>query len=174
MNTLATVTTIKTITPFVVGQFIPEQGGFYAGIVRGEADAPAYHLFISPRDTDITKIEFGNYGKKIPNADSVNDGLANTRALIAHGDHPAAEACTALRSGGFDDWYLPAQAEAMLAFANCRDQFETDLYWTSSQFSVHYAWAQSFGNGFFITGLKNTEYRASAVRRLVIQKGEKT
>lgn len=159
---------VQTIHRFAFGEFHAEMGGHYAGIVRAQNGENEYHLFISPRDTDIPDIEFGNYGKKITGADSVNDGLANTHALIAHGGHPAAEACTALRSGGFDDWYLPAQAEAMLAFANCRDQFETEWYWTSTQYSADYAWVQSFDYGLHDSGPKGDEYRARAVRRVSV------
>lgn len=162
------VTEIKTITPFILGQLIPEQGGYYAGIVRGEGDAPAHHLFIAPENASADDVIWGQYGKQIEGADSVNDGLANTKALIAAGNCPAAEACHAYRGNGFDDWYLPAKAELNICFANAREHFDKVWHWSSTQSSAHYAWTQTFTTGTQHLTPKDVDYRVRAVRRLTI------
>ncbi len=170
MNAIATpATTIQTLTPFILGQFIPEQGGYYAGIVRGEADAPAHHLFVAPENASADDLAWGRYGKSIEGASFVNDGLANTKALIAAGKCPAAEACHAYRGNGFDDWYLPAQAEIKVCFANAREHFDKEWHWSSTQYSAGYAWVQTFVGGDQDFYTKANVYRVRAVRRLIIQ-----
>jgi hypothetical protein len=171
MNALGidiTKETPLTITPFVLGQLVPEQGGYYAGIVRGEGDAPAHHLFVAPEDASADELQWGKCGKSIEGAGHVNDGLANTKALIAAGEHPAAEACHAYRGNGFDDWYLPSQAELSICFANAREHFDKVWYWSSTQSSAYSAWMQTFGDGTQGTGPKGYDFRVRAVRRLSV------
>lgn len=160
--------TVVAITPFALGQLVPEQGGYYAGIVRGENGAPDYHLFVAPEDASADEVTWGKYGKSIEGAGHVNDGLANTKALIAAGECPAAEACHAYRGNGFDDWYLPAQAELNLCFANAREHFAKEYYWSSTQCSAHYAWVQHFGYGLQLNFPKANGFRVRAVRRLLV------
>jgi hypothetical protein len=151
-----------------LGSFAPEQGGYYAGIIRGEGDAPAHHLFVAPENASADDVIWGEYGKKIDGADSVNDGLANTEALIAAGECPAAEACHAYRGNGFDDWYLPSQAELNVCYANAREHFADRWYWSSTQYSPGYAWLQTFYDGYQGYVPKSTSLRVRAVRRLTI------
>lgn len=151
-----------------LGSFVEKQGGYYAGIVRGENGAPDYHLFAAPEDASADEVEWGKYGKSIKGACFVNDGAANTKALIAAGECPAAEACHAYRGNGFDDWYLPAQAELNICFANAREHFVKEWYWSSTQSSGYSAWLQHFGNGTQHDGPKDYAYPVRAVRRLTI------
>lgn len=151
-----------------LGSFVPEQGGYYAGVVRGEGDAPAHHLFVAPEDASTDNLKWGEYGKSIEGAQHVNDGLANTKALIEAGKCPAAEACHAYRGNGFDDWYLPAQAELNVCFANAREHFADDWYWSSTQSSPYCAWMQPFLLGSQTTVPKDTSHRVRAVRRLTV------
>jgi len=69
-----------------LGSFVPEQGGYYAGVVRGENGAPDHHLFVAPEDASADEVRWGKYGKSIEGARLVNDGAANTEALIAAGE----------------------------------------------------------------------------------------
>ncbi|MFO0325594.1 MAG: hypothetical protein ACK50D_11420, partial [Burkholderiales bacterium] len=80
MNALETevVEQSTRITPFVLGQLVPEQGGYYAGVVRGENGAPDHHLFVAPEDASADEVRWGKYGKSIEGARLVNDGAANT------------------------------------------------------------------------------------------------
>lgn len=150
----------------------PEQGGIYAGIVRGRDGAPDHHLII-PADpaASIQEITFGGYGHKIIGAESHWDGLANTRALVeSEHDHPAAQWAAELAIDGLSDFYLPARHELQLAYLNAPELFETDgWYWTSTQYSASSAWIQTFTNGSQGYGHKGGASRARAVRRLIIQ-----
>jgi hypothetical protein len=63
----------------------------------------------------------------------------------------------------------PAQA-SVDAFQEGGDEaFEGEWYWSSSQFSADYAWYQYFYDGYQNYYDKLYEFRARAVRRLIIQ-----
>ena len=63
---------------------------------------------------------------------------------------------------------LPTRAEQALLFANLKDQFKSDWYWSGEQAGPSYAWGQVFFNGGQDTSLRSYEGRARAVRRLPI------
>eukprot|EP01133_Synstelium_polycarpum_P018282 gene18282-21875_t len=65
---------------------------------------------------------------------------------------------------------LPTRAEQALLFANLKDQFKSDWYWSGEQYgpSSSYAWLQHFYGGYQGYGLLSYEGRARAVRRLPI------
>ena len=160
---------ITAIRAYPLGTFVEEQGGHYAGIIRGEEGQPSHHLFVAPADAAADDLTWGEYGKKIDGAAFVNDGQANTAALIATGKSPAAEACKAYRGGEFADWYLPAQAELNVCFANCRQHFDDVWYWSSTQRSADIAWIQNFGSGgAYNLSSKYNKCRVRPVRRLEI------
>lgn len=62
-------------TPPPIGTMWPEQGGIYAGVMRGER-GHHYHLIIAPRDTELSDIEWGEDDKMISGAisDPVTEG----------------------------------------------------------------------------------------------------
>ena len=65
---------------------------------------------------------------------------------------------------------LPTRIEQAMLWANHRDQFKKDWYWSNE---IHHAesgwaWYQYFGLGYQITIRKIYELRARAVRRLPI------
>jgi hypothetical protein len=66
---------------------------------------------------------------------------------------------------------LPTRAEARICYANLRDAFEADWYWTCEQYAgdESSAWCQDFGLGNQDDTRKDGELRARAVRRLPIQ-----
>ena len=66
---------------------------------------------------------------------------------------------------------LPTRREQSLLFANLKDAFEGDWYWSGEQCAPYpdYAWIQTFDDGDQGYGHKGDRYRARAVRRLVIQ-----
>jgi hypothetical protein len=53
---------------------------------------------------------------------SLFDGAANTAAMVAAGiaNHPAAQFCTNLTIGGFNDWYPPSQLEKDIVYSNLK------------------------------------------------------
>lgn len=65
------------------------------------------------------------------------------------------------------DAQLPARPVSALLFANVKDQFEEDWYWTceESSWSPSYAWYQYFGYGAQLYSHKGAEGRVRAVRR---------
>jgi len=65
---------------------------------------------------------------------------------------------------------LPTRREQSLLFANCREHFESDWYWSCEQYSGDsgYAWVQSFSFGNQVISHKFSSNRARAVRRLPI------
>lgn len=65
---------------------------------------------------------------------------------------------------------LPTRREQALLYANLKEEFEPQWYWSCEQHASHsnYAWTQYFNYGDQLYGLKASGFRARAVRRLVI------
>ena len=65
---------------------------------------------------------------------------------------------------------LPTRAEQALLFANLKDQFKSDWYWSGELYgpSSSDAWSQNFNGGYQYDTRKSYEGRARAVRRLPI------
>ena len=63
---------------------------------------------------------------------------------------------------------LPTRREQSLLFANLKDHFKQEGYWSSEEHASYsdYAWSQYFDNGDQNCNLKNDELRARAVRRI--------
>ena len=123
-----------------IGAMWPEQGGIYAGILRGENHEPDYHLIHAEQEHEIVK--------------------ANWKAAVE-------SAKTALN--GFADWSLPNRREARLLAINSPDNFDKDdWHWTSRQDADNpvYAWLQDFEDYLH----KSYECRARSVRRISIIK----
>lgn len=172
LQTPVAAAALRTVSIPALGTLWPEQGGIYAGIVRGHDGHGDFHLIVAPREVQLQlqDLEWGPYGTKIDGADSAWDGLANTKALVAAGEaYQAAAACAEIKHEGHSDWYLASADEARVAKANAGDQFDkNDWHWTSTQYSPYDAWAQDFEDGRSRIDEKTTEFRAVAVRRLVI------
>ncbi|OEZ46723.1 hypothetical protein JAB1_46610 [Janthinobacterium sp. MP5059B] len=63
---------------------------------------------------------------------------------------------------------LPTRAEQALLFANLKDQFKSDWYWSGEQAGPSCAWGQLFNVGTQHDSYRSYEGRARAVRRLPI------
>ncbi|RQV01069.1 DUF1566 domain-containing protein [Burkholderia cenocepacia] len=61
---------------------------------------------------------------------------------------------------------LPTRVEQALLFANCRDAFERDWYWSNEPNGDRWAWYQYFDYGGQDSYLQSLKLRARAVRRL--------
>jgi hypothetical protein len=63
---------------------------------------------------------------------------------------------------------LPTRREQSLLFANLKEQFESEWYWSSEQHAPgsSYAWCHGFSSGNQAYHLNTGELRARAVRRL--------
>jgi hypothetical protein len=66
---------------------------------------------------------------------------------------------------------LPSRNEQALLYANCKDQFQRDWYWSGEQHAAdsYSAWGQVFGSGGQSSYGKCYEGHARAVRRLTLQ-----
>jgi len=65
---------------------------------------------------------------------------------------------------------LPSRRAQSLLFANLAELFEKAWYWSSEQLAGHpdYAWVQDFGNGHQHYDRMSYQYRAVAVRSLIL------
>lgn len=159
----------NSICPPAIGQLWAEQGGIYAGLMRGENGTLDYHLIVAADPAgSVEAISWGSAGQAEPGATSSLDGLANTRALLdSPHDHPAAQWASGLQIDGHHDFYLPARRELRLCWVNVPELFEEAWYWSSTQSSPNNAWIQYFDDGDQNLDLKYYEGRARAVRRVL-------
>jgi len=138
-----------TTIPPRIGDVWHDQGGVYAGLMRGVNGGRDYHLIVpAGAEAFVESIAWGAEGEDEPGATSEWDGHANTVALVnsPHG-HPAAEWAAGLSIGGHQDFYLPSRREARLCWVNVPELFTPHWYWTSSQSSRRHAWYQFFNVG---------------------------
>ena len=156
-----------TLTPPAVGQYWKGQGGIYAGLMRGNAGKPDYHLILATADASkFRDVEYGLYGTEVTGAGDEFDGAANTAALAKAGSN-LAKKLQALKIDGHADFYLPARFESALLYATVRDHLETAYWhWTSTQYSAYNAWYQGFSHGGQYWDSKDDKGRARAVRRI--------
>jgi len=149
-----------------LGEYWPGQGGHNGGFVPARDDLPAHYLIIAAKD--VGSYEWGGRGKE-SGATSKRDGLANTKALLAEGGHPAAKACADYQADGHCDFCLPAAAELYQGWLNTPELFSKDsYYWSSTQRSANLAFGMDFGGGHQSTCAKVTELRVRPVRRFFI------
>ncbi|MBA6118913.1 DUF1566 domain-containing protein [Pseudomonas putida] len=150
-----------------LGSYWPGQGGYNAGLVRGENGAPDYYLIV-PLLTEQLSAAWGGSGKEVDGASSASDGLANTRALLADSkEHPAAKLASEFTADGHSDFYLPARRELQLAEANVPELFEKSYHWSSSQRSAYGAYGLDFEDGWLHYYHTSLEFLVRPVRRFI-------
>ena len=160
------------ITLPAFGSIIPNQGGYFAAILRGPVidgiEQPPYALIVSDAAVGEVQSQWGQYGKDISGTSSRTDGKANTDAM-ATAECAAALKVRSMTIDGHCDWYLPALGELNSAAANVPELFSTDgYYWTSTQTSRNDAFVQGFeyGDSYSYWYIKGNERRARACRRI--------
>jgi hypothetical protein len=163
-------TALRSLQIPALGAIWPEQGGIYAGIVRGNGSTPDHHLIVCADPSgNLKDLPWGEYGKDVTGASSKSDGAANTRAMAEAGSE-AAKAVRALDIAGFTDWHIGSQADMHIAFANCAEAFDKDdWYWTSTQLSRDLAFIQDFEHGYSYWNGKGSGYRVRAVRTIQLE-----
>ncbi|MFP5419921.1 MAG: DUF1566 domain-containing protein [Gammaproteobacteria bacterium] len=149
-----------------VGVYWPEQGGINGGWVAAHGEVPAHYLVWASED--VGKHKWGGYEKESA-ATCKRDGQANTKALLAEGGHPAAEAAAKYSADGHSDFFLGAAAEQYHGWLNVPGIFTKDrYYWSSSQRSADYAFYMYFDVGLQHNFGKVYECLVRPVRRAFI------
>lgn len=146
-----------------LGEYWPGQGGVNAGFVAACGDVPAHYLILG--DRDLGEFKWGRYREE-SEATSRWDGKFNTDALIAAGEHPAAEAARAYTADGHADFDLPAAAQLCQVWVH--GLIAEGAYWSSSQRSANYAFTMTFGDGYQYLYAKTNELCVRPVRRFFI------
>ena len=80
----------------------------------------------------------------------IGSGKENTDKIVAACGAGAANTVSDYDVGGKTDWFLPSKDELYELYKQ-RDSvggFETDKYWSSSQYVAYAAWGQYFTNGY--------------------------
>ena len=101
----------------------------------------------------------------------IGDALGNLHhVILLPGDNDDATHKSQLEWAKSIGGDLPNHIEQAMLWANHRDQFKKDWYWSNETHHTEsgWAWYQSFGSGYQHHLLKGHELRARAVRRLPI------
>ena len=129
-------------------------GGYYAGQISYNANGVATHyLIVAPKSTGAAERKFSTANYTIPGASSDVNGLQNTLDAVADGNstkYPATYFCYDLNTGGYDDWYMPAQYENEIIYYNLRPT----AYPTVSN-------STSFGTNSYSVPIRASNYTAS-------------
>lgn len=150
-----------------LGSYWPGQGGYNAGLVRGENGEPDYYLIV-PVLSEQLRAEWGGRGEECEGANSASDGATNTQALLADSsEHPAAKLASEFTADGHSDFYLPARRELQVAEANVPELFEKAYHWSSTQRSADSAYLVGFEHGWLYNGVKDSEFLVRPVRRFI-------
>lgn len=118
-----------------------------AGISRG-----GLYLEAAPADTPTAPAWCTGSPSSTVYDTAVGSGAANTAIMSSCTDGAAIEAA-AYTHNGFDDWFLPSKDELDLIYRNLKKAnpslggFGDGAYWSSSQATVNFVWAQNFANG---------------------------
>jgi hypothetical protein len=136
---MAAALTIKLGTP-ALGEHWDEQGGIYAGIVRGQDGAEPYILIAGP--------EF--------------DGRAHW--------NDAMKWATEINVNGFKDFSLPSRTEGRRLMDTVPQLFTKEIYWLREQHAADsgFAWGQGFNGGNQSYWDEDGKGRVRAFRRIKI------
>jgi hypothetical protein len=137
------------------------------GALVGKVRQADYAIIVP--DLPTISLQWGEYGKELPNCNSLTDGVANTQAMLAAKCPPALHIATLNQSGDHKDLYLPARGELWALRANVPELFEKGFYWSSTQFSSVDAFIQVFEYGYSDWSYKDDTFRVRPVRRIQLQ-----
>ena len=102
---------------------------------------------------------------------AIGDALGNMHhVILLPGDNDDATHQAQLEWAKSIGGDLPSRIEQAMLWANHRDQFQKDWYWSNE---IHHAesgwaWCQLFGSGYQGDGPRCDELRARAVRRVMV------
>ena len=119
---------------------------------------------------------FGDNGDRVVNArgDGIGAGAMNSAIIIAqltdddiYGNF-AAKMAVRYQADGYGDWYLPSKAELniMYQLKDIIGGFDKDMYWSSTELNVGFAWGQNFsGYGGQYNQNKSSAYSVRCIRK---------
>ena len=145
------------------------------------AAGTTYYLHVAPNATGCACCQWKTSNTSTSGTCSLVDGYANTYPALENSTHPAGNWTATRTIGGFSDWYLPAIDELEVFYNNgggngsgdplpSGEDFATDRYWSSTEYSSNYACYLTFydGNRFRTNRYKALTYIVRAVRRVPI------
>lgn len=99
-----------------------------------------------------------------------SDGAPSHHLILLPGDNDDANWADQTEWAKSIGGELPTRAEQSLLFANCKQHFQENWYWSGETVSSEpgWAWYQAFYYGDQYYDRKTSEHRARAVRRLPI------
>ena len=103
--------------PTVPGE--PFEGGYFAGYISFNADGTATHVLIVAPKATATSLQIKTSNSGTAGTTSRFDGALNS-SNMNKASHPAAQYCEGLTTGGYSDWYLPADLELDIAYFNLK------------------------------------------------------
>jgi hypothetical protein len=135
-------------------------GDTYQGGIVFWLDGNGGGLIAAPTDQS-SGTEWGCYGTNITGAYGTAIGTGSQNTIdIENGcttTGTAADICANLTLGGFSDWFLPSIDELNEMYLNIGQGnalglgniggFANNSYWSSTEYSAHYAWGQDFASG---------------------------
>jgi hypothetical protein len=173
--------TVNSSLAYKVGDKGPAGGVIF--YVNPSASDGWRYLEAAPASTEGTKIAWSTAGAGVKGTNiETGTGKQNTQAIVVHSLNTgescrAAMVCDNLRSGGYDDWFLPSKGELNLMFVYLKEAgiggFKEDRYWSSSESGDRNgAWVQRFSDGLqngdggrYDTAYKSKEYLVRAIRQ---------
>jgi len=170
-----TVTVNAPFEPTTLGE--AGGGGFYMGTIA--AAGTTYYLVVAPNATGCACCQWKTSNTSTAGTCSLDDGYANTYPALENSTHPAGNWTATRTIGGFSDWYLPAIDELEVFYNNgagagtgdplpSGEDFDTDIYWSSTECSSTRACFLRFFNGSGGDGNKTSTCVVRAVRRIPI------
>lgn len=162
LETDAPVKPTTSPTPPAMGEYWVGQGGRYICTLPALLGMPERHLIVG--DGEAEDLIFGPVAD-VHGTTSQIDGASNTKALLAHGGHPAAKWASEYTADDHKDFFLPARLDMVMAHICTPKIFKTSgWYWTSTQLSRRGAFVQDFENGYSFWGYKDYEHRVRTFR----------
>lgn len=99
-----------------------------------------------------------------------DDGTPSHHLVLLPGDNDEANLEASKAWAASINGELPSRREQSLLFANCKQHFKADWYWSGEAHAsdARYAWCQDFTTGLQSNDRVGIQCRARAVRRLII------
>ena len=148
--------------------------GGYIFYDKGSSSDGWRYLEAAPASTEWMAKQWGSYETLIRGTGTgIGTGQSNTTTIAtglnSHSETDrAAQLCDTLVYGGYNDWFLPSRDELYLMYENLKGfgvgGFDSDSYWSSSEYNARIAWRQNFDDGYQIYLDKRYTLPVRAVR----------